>query len=126
MVERHVEQEGLMAAERRRAGTGVDQDVVHGSVGAADKLALARAAAAVQPPQGAQPRPRLAVPEELADSAPAGHLDVERAGEESAVVVVRSGPQHEDARERCPFDLHDTILAASDGIRRSPARTEGL
>jgi hypothetical protein len=114
-----VQPEGLVPAEGGRLGPGVDQHVEHRAARAADQLGLAGTGAAVHSPDSAPPRPRLTVLDELGQAVLGGRGQVERPGEEPAIVVVRCRAEHEHSRQRRLMSLHPAILAAPVPGRRA-------
>lgn len=111
-----VEQEHLLLAERRRVRSGIDQDVVHGAVGAAHEFGFTLTAPAVHAADDPTHRTGLGILDERRRRA--GHtaplvedLGVEGAGEQPAVVVVRLRDQGHHTCKPGRFYSHDDIVA---------------
>lgn len=111
-----VEQEYLLAAEGGGARADVDQDVVHGTVGATHQLGFASSGSTVHAPDDALRRTRLGVldegrrnpgfPEKLVED-----LGVECPGEQSTLVTERLRDEDQHVGEICSFDTHMEMLS---------------
>ena len=112
-----VEKKCLLLAEGRRVPANIDQHVVHGTVGAADQLRLARAPSA-RACRGLRPSPNgIGSPGRTTAEIPGcaevvvENVRVEGPGEQSAVVAERLRDEDENVREVGLFDAHTAMLS---------------
>ena len=110
-----VEPNRYLVAEGRRVGPNVDDDVMHGAVGAPNQLGFTMSRAAVHAADGSLHRARLGILDER--RAESGrtmvvveHRRVERAGEEATVVEERRRDEHQEAGDTGLPDLHEAML----------------
>jgi hypothetical protein len=111
-----VEQKRFLLAECWRVPSNVDQHVMHGTVGAADQLRLARARTAVHAANDSLGRTGLGVLDERRRETRRAEVivkdvRVEGPGEQAAVVPERLRDQDENVREACPFNAPLEMLS---------------
>lgn len=111
-----VEHDAELTTERRRGGPDINEDVVYGTVGAANEFRLARTRSAMHPADHTLPRPRLRILHERGGSAGTVEVFVEeicvkRSGEKAAVVPKRLRCHQEDVGQLCGFDAHVAMVA---------------
>jgi len=111
-----VEQKRLTPTEGWRVPSNVDQNVVHGTVGAADQLRLAAARTSVHATNNSLRRSGLGVLDKRRREARRAEviikdLRVEGPGKQAAVVAERLWDEDENVREVCPFNVHLVMLS---------------
>jgi hypothetical protein len=108
-----VQPEGLVLAKRGRVESRIDQHVMDGATGAADKLGLAPSVPKMHAADDSLTGPRLRVLHEgrRVQAVRGGDLSVEGSGEETAAVVMRRRHENQDAIERRATHLHRAIVA---------------